>query len=67
MVEAYVRIAGRRERARTEEEVLDVDNGGRMESVDFAVVGARSARSTMKLPAATLEGVCGRWRKMVMS
>ena len=53
-----------------EEEVLPVvEMEGMRDSVDGVLPseGARRARSSMKLPAATLEGVWGRWRKSVMS
>ena len=44
---------------------MDIEDEG---GVGGGVVeGARRARSSMKLPAARLEGVCGRWRKRVMS
>lgn len=66
-------MAGRRERARVvvvfglwEEEVVGRAEA-EAEGVVVAVEGARRERSSMKFPAATLEGVRGRWRVRVMS
>lgn len=59
--ETYVRMAGLLECAKT----------SKLKSGDFDVVdgagGARSDRSSMKLPAARLLGVRGRWRIKEMS
>ena len=63
-------MAGRRDSARTAPDVLLVV---RVEETSSAgkgrgeLVGARRARSIMKLPARRLDGVRGRWRWKVIS
>lgn len=63
-----MRIAGRLDRASTDEEVLATEREEVTESVaDVELVEERSERSSMKLPAARLLGVRGRRRKSVIS
>ena len=65
--EVYVRMAGRRERARVVVVVLVVEEEERIEEAVLVAGGPRRERSSMKFPTARFEGVRGRCRVRVMS